>query len=798
MSAAPVSAREPPEPVRSWFLISTYVTVGLACACLLYAEWTILPEAAVLAVLIAALLVVSWRLEGKWSLPTYGANALALAILALSSLWVVVKLRRPSGGLSENLPLETAVLFYLGPILMVLLPAKMFRPKTVRDVWALHFIGLICLALGCAMADDIVFGALLLVYLLSALWSLALFLIYRERTADPTPDSLPALPRGRQLAAWALPIIVLGLLIFLFTPRSGNIWQLSTGNRPQRETGMSNELAIDLNGTGTLELNRDVVFEVQVEDSAGRPRSDLPATQRWRGQALRYYFDGKWTYALPTQQMPLGPAPTLAAAAAEAPPPPDLPFLGREQLVLTYSIRMRNFSTPFIADPVFVDLAGQVPIITVREDYVQPWRMSPEGQIAPVRPLPRDGGRYKQVTLPARESALGAEMPIEQGHRRANGWKDPVGLRGSGSTVPSLREWTLKLLRRLAATDSGAAEAMAAMRPDGSFPEEYHEPIARALESYFAIGREYKYSLDLTRVDTNIDPILDFLYNTKSGHCNRFAAALTVMLRSLAIPSRIIMGFRGWDAFGEGMYQVRQCYAHSWVEVFVPRRELPPPGGPEVGILGRQSWHWLALDPTPLTDSIEASQEANNRWWNNSSLNGKQLFKDLILNYSPDRRDRAGQLFWDAAQGAVNSLEKALTDDGPAGTRARTAATLTLLVFGLSFFLAVRWLVRRIVGKRRRAIPLPAVTAFHRRLLAILAGQGWKPAPAQTPEEFALTVAPVLSPRPGGRDLADFVCWTTRLFYRVRFGDRPLSRDETDRVESGLTHLAQSLAQRAN
>src|SRR5262249_59177878 len=78
----------------------------------------------------------------------------------------------------------------------------------------------------------------------------------------------------------------------------------------------------------------------------------------------------------------------------------------------------------------------------------------------------------------------------------------------------------------------------------------------------------------LRRVYPTLAPTLDFLWNIKQGHCHRYAGGLTLMLRSLGIPARIVKGFRGADALGDGTYAVRQSHAHSWVEVLL-RRSVP-------------------------------------------------------------------------------------------------------------------------------------------------------------------------------------------------------------------------------
>ena len=42
-----------------------------------------------------------------------------------------------------------------------------------------------------------------------------------------------------------------------------------------------------------------------------------------------------------------------------------------------------------------------------------------------------------------------------------------------------------------------------------------------------------------------IDPVLDFLVNRKEGHCEYFASALALLLRSVDVPARLVNGFKG-------------------------------------------------------------------------------------------------------------------------------------------------------------------------------------------------------------------------------------------------------------
>ena len=48
--------------------------------------------------------------------------------------------------------------------------------------------------------------------------------------------------------------------------------------------------------------------------------------------------------------------------------------------------------------------------------------------------------------------------------------------------------------------------------------------------------------------------------------------------------ARIVLGYANFGTEGDGVYEIRQCHAHAWVEALVQR-----PGGQEA------TWHWLTL-----------------------------------------------------------------------------------------------------------------------------------------------------------------------------------------------------------
>src|SRR5207237_3973851 len=102
---------------------------------------------------------------------------------------------------------------------------------------------------------------------------------------------------------------------------------------------------------------------------------------------------------------------------------------------------------------------------------------------------------------------------------------------------------------------------------------------ARAIESH--LRDSYQYSLDLKAGGP--DPLSDFLFHVRSGHCEYFSTAMAVMLRTRGIASRVVNGFLpGEYNQAAGAYTVRRSDAHSWVEVYFP-----------------QTNSWVTFDPTP-------------------------------------------------------------------------------------------------------------------------------------------------------------------------------------------------------
>ena len=100
-----------------------------------------------------------------------------------------------------------------------------------------------------------------------------------------------------------------------------------------------------------------------------------------------------------------------------------------------------------------------------------------------------------------------------------------------------------------------------------------------AVEEYFADG--FTYSLERTGPGSFASELENFLVGDRTGYCELFATATTLLLRELGLPSRYVTGFAVSEYSElEKKYLVRQRHAHAWSEVYVGGR-------------------WVVVDTTP-------------------------------------------------------------------------------------------------------------------------------------------------------------------------------------------------------
>ena len=790
------------------FRRSLYLSLALASLALVVAEDSFLTEMPIVGVLVGMLLLVAYYLEGRWSLSLSSANTVGMILTAILGIWIAYQFfRPPSESLIYQLPWPTSLLPYLGPVLLILIPAKLYRPKEIGDYWAMYGLGLMAVALGCSMAEEGIFGLILVLWLMVFVWSLTLFYLYRESNKQVTlqVDSSPAnhsrvgrFPLFRKSGRWSLGIVIVGLIGFLATPRLvSSRWHLTL--RTKMETGISMDSQIDLNNTGNLKINEETAYQVFAEDAKGNPKLDLDPSMRWRSVAMAKYAGGRWLRdrqgATITLEMSCRPRvfnePNPSRDTKSSTQLGRLPDLGPGQYFLNFQPTVASNGVIVLADPAFWKAGELPPIIsplaTNSEIWIN-WQQLPDTSFS----WPRSAG---SSMLP-----VWCQTRVEGGERDLSPTMYIVGNTISGvyydySAVPNLVGWTDRLIEKLIRDHVLLPEIRERGVGDGRRKQKYHERIAHALSDHLSNSGEYQYTLDLTRKDRRLDPTEDFLYNLKAGHCERYATALTLMLRTQGIPCQIILGYKGCEPVGDGNYVIRQSHAHAWVEILVPREPRPddPPLPDQKNrplMVPPLRFHWVTLDPTP---ELGGSEDANgsNTWLQDAQNRGVAFFKNFILGYNSDLRQKAGEAFVGFFERAWDPLS-----EGKLSTEA--------LILFLPPFLYSLWRVRRSLRNRSRITPdgesaaslLAKVAPFHARLLQILERFGFVARASQTALEFANSVQHQLTQRIETQTVAAVPVEAASLYYRVRFGQETISVQESEQLQQRLNALELALTPR--
>lgn len=257
---------------------------------------------------------------------------------------------------------------------------------------------------------------------------------------------------------------------------------------------------------------------------------------------------------------------------------------------------------------------------------------------------------------------------------------------------------------------------------------------AAAIENY--LRAHYKYTLELPRTQPR-DPIANFLFERREGHCEYFASAMAVMLRSIGIPSRVVNGFSGGE-FNDitSEYVIRASDAHSWVEAYLPGQE------------------WVEFDPTPSSGAITQGNWGRLMQYMDAM---QSFWREWIVNYDFAHQFRLAQ---DAGRGSRQLAGKAQawgrdqyqklldwarrTEDriGDStvkwGLRALVAAVTVLLVMSIPQL--VRWSKRFRLARKPKSSPQLAASIWYERMLRQSARRGWEKSPGQTPTEFAAVI----------------------------------------------------------
>ncbi|HEY9858925.1 MAG TPA: DUF3488 and DUF4129 domain-containing transglutaminase family protein, partial [Candidatus Obscuribacterales bacterium] len=245
--------------------------------------------------------------------------------------------------------------------------------------------------------------------------------------------------------------------------------------------------------------------------------------------------------------------------------------------------------------------------------------------------------------------------------------------------------------------------------------------LAQYLKQHYSLPKD---PFGLPYFGENEDLVEAFLFKNQGGYPDHFSTVLTVMLRSIGIPARLVAGFAPgqFNPF-TGLYIVRNVDAYAMTEVYFPKYGWftfdPIPGHPLIppsveedqtfGVLG-QFWKWVAgWLPTPVTS-----------WLN-------WVFEVLM-------RSVIGAIAWFIA----------LFSEGWVGL-----FTALIVASVLGFLGWLGWNRFRTWRYRRWLASLPQMESIYQQMVTTVGTQGYAKHPASTPLEYAEVARRHHSPKSG-------------------------------------------------
>ncbi|HEV7889884.1 MAG TPA: DUF3488 and transglutaminase-like domain-containing protein [Pyrinomonadaceae bacterium] len=740
---------------ESYFRACSYATIACGVLALAVSGGV----GAGLALAFAAVLVLSWKAAGtRWQLSERAG--MFVVLLSLPAFYLDWNFQRSSA-------VDAAGQIYAGVSALVhftllLSSIKLLQVKSDRDWLFLYLISFFEVLLAAGLSASPTFLASLGLYVFCALLAVVCFEMRKARRAVPESQSRllvandpKRLRRSRgdkrdasarslrrlPVAAACLFALIIGLAfpVFLITPRAAeNMLGMPGGAASSGFVGFSER--VTLGDIGRLNQSNELVMRVRVDGpntAGGRPL-------RWRGVALDHFNGRRW------RQSP------DAGSSYQNLDSNLFRFGTTEDLsrLTTQTFFVEAIDTPAIfAAPRAIALQGGFPY--VRRDL-------DDGLGSRQHALERITYTvYSDTYEPPPERLRQDPMVYTPGQTTKN-LRRPVE---AYQQLPPNLDTRIGSLAYTVVKEAGAKNGY---------------DMARAVEAHLsenAYGGRYSYSLDMRAGGR--DPLADFLFNVRAGHCEYFATAMAVMLRTLRIPARIVNGFQtGEYNDAADAYVVRQADAHSWVEVYFAETDS-----------------WVTFDPTPADGRAAGTSGEGISGRLRRYADALELFwiQHVVAYDRQSQRSLArtvqGQISsytyaaFHSADGIGARLSSLLSGGGNASALGVVTSPLVAGPFALAFVFGAAVLLRRKGlpsfmrrGKNARA-PEKAVVEFYRRMTATLDSRGVRRNADQTPLEFAESIG---TPE---------VLSITRAYNRVRFGARGLSEAEAAEVERCLHRM---------
>jgi transglutaminase-like putative cysteine protease len=274
----------------------------------------------------------------------------------------------------------------------------------------------------------------------------------------------------------------------------------------------------------------------------------------------------------------------------------------------------------------------------------------------------------------------------------------------------NIRNHYLQVPPKIASKVRQRTQEILALSPNPlTSPYEQALYLAQYLKQHYTLPES---PLGLPFLGEDDDLVEAFLFKYQQGYPDHFSTVLTVMLRSIGIPSRLVAGF-GQGDFNPftGLYIVRNVDAYAMTEVYFPK------------------YGWFAFDPIPGHDLIPPSIEED------QTFGVLRQFWNWIAGWLPSPVSSwLSNVFEILARWIIVAIAWffALFSQGWVGW-----FTGIILATGLSFLGWLGWTQFRMWRYRRWLASLPAMESLYQQMLKTLGTEGYAKHPAQTPLEYA-------------------------------------------------------------
>ncbi len=798
-----------------WIEIAFLLMVILSAALLGMGQGNIALSATAIGLAIIAWILVD--LLKIMSLPRWVANVLSIAVLLYS-------MRRFFGSEAGSQLIAVAnLLIYLQSLLLL-------QSKTPRQYWQLIILNLLQLVVASVFSIQLEGGLLFMLYMVVAAFFLYLLTNYDESFRTQSVNSAgtergqtvevffgrkETRPSGVMFNYTPLPLsraffrssighlvpaisasLAFALILFVLIPRTQDAW-LAARVAPVATTGISKSVSLD--ERGEIKFSPKAVMRVKFTNMVSGEPIQIADNPYFRGMALsRLVIRNNVTHF-------------------EA--PYDRVFFDDFELIPQISYRNSRLPAPYVnvdytleatTDPL---LFATIPVLAPSEtttpvEVCRPLsaltraRMAEFIELAPFQ--------YRLVTRINAQNALPRAFPYISPSRI----RSTMTLNSELGEFQALTEIPKERYPVLVET---------ANRLAGQVQSKSTIDICKQIESHFLNGSVYKYTLDYTNVPrkAGVDAVEDFVANHHMGHCEVYAAAMVLMLRSQGIPARLVVGYCGGDWMNE-FYCVTNTFAHAWVEAYIAPEYCTQQmlDSKEAGSGGA----WMRFEPTPASGIF-----ANNASGGSSFQLARSLWQDYVLGLDdaqnldlldvPSSR-LAG--FLDISQWST-SLQSAVgnVQNNPFWQTVVILTSIALLI-GFSVLslrspqrksVVVRnpkaGLIRRLAAKalslispdlgrwlltERKSI---IVVPFYERFVALMRRWDLEREPTMSHRDFGQVILEDFAERGLGPRSNTIVTEITERFHQVRFGGKPLEEQVRLELERNLKELEKLLAQQS-